>query len=435
MTDLQSWDERVNDVAAKFGLDPFPIVYEVCDYYSMIGHMSYSGLPSMYNHWSFGKDFERTLQMYNAGHEGLPYELIINSDPSIAYLMRENPLYLQILIMAHCIGHSDFFKNNRLFKNTNPSGVLSRSKSAKKRIQSYIEDPSVGINKVEEILDAAHSLRWQCDWYGRERVPYKIQRKELIEKIKEGDESVTGIDPDVVPIEPDYDILGFLAEHGSHLDGWQKDIIQIVRERSIYYVPQMRTKILNEGWASFWHYKIMHELNLPQEFHIPFLKTHNQVVQPIIGRINPYHLGLYLFQKIEKERGIDECFFVRETMHDETAIMQYLDEEMCLDLNLFSFSSKKDKNEKTGYYSIDEVSDDDGWELVKMALVKQTGLNLLPAIYVKEVDSSGCLILTHDHDGRDLELTHADQVVKHTSTLWEDAVKLFTVIEGEPFEI
>ena len=115
------------------GLDWFPIYYETCDYYEMIGHMSYHGMPSHYPHWSYGKTFERTHQLYNAGMEGLPYELIINSDPSIAYLMRENPMYLQLLIMCHCIGHSDFFKNNRMFqgiaaRNRLQSGFAMRAK-------------------------------------------------------------------------------------------------------------------------------------------------------------------------------------------------------------------------------------------------------------------------------------------------------------------
>jgi stage V sporulation protein R len=115
----------------------------------MIGHMSYHGMPSYFNHWSFGKSFERTHFYVQCRSEGLPYELIINSDPSIAYLMRQNELFLQILIMAHCVGHSDFFKNNRCFKDTDPKNVVSRMRNAKKRIQGYVENPSIGIDQVE----------------------------------------------------------------------------------------------------------------------------------------------------------------------------------------------------------------------------------------------------------------------------------------------
>ena len=128
-SDLESWDDKISELALSYGLDWFPITYEVCDYYEMIGHMSYHGMPSHYQHWSFGKKFERTHQMYNLGAEGLPYELIINSNPSIAYLMKQNALYLQILIMAHCVGHSDFFKNNRLFRKRKIKVYCSCSRS------------------------------------------------------------------------------------------------------------------------------------------------------------------------------------------------------------------------------------------------------------------------------------------------------------------
>ena len=122
---LEKWDDKICQLAKQHSLDWYPILYETCDYYEMIGNMTYSGMPTHYDHWSFGKSFERTHQLYNSGTQGLPYELIINSNPSIAYLMLENPAYLQILIMAHCVGHSDFFKNNLTFKHTQPNIVVT----------------------------------------------------------------------------------------------------------------------------------------------------------------------------------------------------------------------------------------------------------------------------------------------------------------------
>ena len=163
LKDLEKWDDKICKIAESYNLDWFPVNYEICDYYEMIGHMSYHGLPSHYPHWSYGKSFERTHQMYNFGIEGLPYELIINSNPSIAYLMRENPLYLQILIMSHCVGHSDFFKNNRSFSNTRPSTAVPRFRNAKKRIQGYIENPNIGLKKVESFLDCLHTIKYQTE--------------------------------------------------------------------------------------------------------------------------------------------------------------------------------------------------------------------------------------------------------------------------------
>jgi len=430
ISDLEKWDSRIIDLSKSYKLDWFPIDYEICDYYEMIGHMSYHGLPSHYGHWSYGKSFERTHQMYNAGLEGLPYELIINSNPSIAYLMRENPLYMQILIMAHCVGHSDFFKNNSQFSKTRPESILSKFRNARNRIQGYVEDPSIGIEAVERILDAAHSIRFQTYRDGQERIPHKDQKDDLIQKIRTSkDEKYKKVDCEKIPINFDIDVLGFIAEHGTHLSDWERDLISIVRDESLYFMPQIRTKILNEGWASFWHYKMMHDLGLDGEIHLPFLKTHNQVVRPHIGAINPYHLGFHLFQRIEREKGLEECFFIREVFHDVAAIRAILTEQDFLDLNLFSYSPKKNS------YTIDDISDTEGWLEVRKSMISNTGTNSIPVIGVVDIEPGSVLVLQHDHDNRDLELTYAEQVVNNISILWEGVVKLHTIIEEEPWEI
>jgi len=170
-------------------------------------------------------------------------------------------------------------------------------------------------------------------------------------------------------------------------------------------------------------------LNLPQKYHLPFLKSHNQVVQPHIGRINPYNVGFHLFNKIEERYGLDRCFLAREICHDESFIREYFTEEDCLELNMFSFSMKR-----TGY-SIDEISDIDGWKQVKQSLIRNISVNTIPKIYVKEMEIGNILSLAHEHDGRDLELSYADEVVKSVMILWSDVVKLHTVIEEEPWEI
>ena len=426
---LSEWDDKICKLAEKEGLDWFPIRYEVCDYFSMIGHMSYHGMPTHYGHWSHGKQFERTHQMYNLGMEGLPYELIINSDPSISYLMRENPAYLQILIMCHCVGHSDFFKNNRMFQNTRPETVVQRFRNAKKRIQGYVEDTNIGIDEVELVLDAAHSLQFQTDRYPNQKLSHSELKKKYIDLINNDEKGEWDhIDINKVPLEPQYDILKFIVEHGN-LENWKKDVITIVREQAQYFITQIHTKIMNEGWASFWHYRLMHKLDLPQEYHIPFLKSHNQVIRPHIGGLNPYHLGFEMFKKIEERHGIEECFLARESSHDVSFLRQYLQEEDARELGLFSFAKKGDN------YSITDISDDYGWENVKRDLLSNIGTNPIPVIYINEIDNENILVLEHDHDGRDLELQHADEVVLHISRLWGDIVKLYTVVEGDTWEI
>tara|TARA_R110001592_G_scaffold188358_3_gene433512 strand:+ start:16349 stop:17659 length:1311 start_codon:yes stop_codon:yes gene_type:complete len=431
LKDLQEWDDRICELARSHNLDWYPITYETCDYFEMLGNMSYHGMPTHYGHWSYGKSFEVQHQKYQSGMTGLPYELIINSNPCISYLMKENPLYLQILIMAHCVGHSDFFKNNRSFAYTRADTIVPRMRNAKKRIQRYIEDPSIGIEKVESIIDAAHALSYQvprhpCDIreLDRERKKWQSANKDSLNSGKISEEKFNAI-----PHQPEFDVLGFISEYARDLQDWEKDCIEIVRDEAYYFMPQIRTKTMNEGWACFWHYKILHELEMPQKYHIPFLKSHNQVVRPHIGSMNPYHLGFYLFNKIEERHGLEECFIARDVHNDESFIRQYLTQEDCEELNLFSFIDKPDMIEVT------EVSDNLGWKHVKDILLKQIGGNSIPVIYVDDVED-GSLILFHEHDGkRDLELGHANKVIEHAKQLWKQEVKLITIIDDAPFEI
>jgi stage V sporulation protein R len=431
--DLKIWDDKICTLAKKFGLDWFPINYEICDYYEMIGHMAYHGMPSHYNHWSYGKSFERTHFFYNSGQQGLPYELIINSDPSIAYLMLQNEFYLQILIMAHCVGHSDFFKNNRCFKETDSKHMVSKMRNAKKRIQGYCENPLIGLQKVENFIDDLHAVRFQTQRYD---IPRKSKQEILNEEIERYNKMKDeGIKLDFSKLEdnllkPDHDILSFLLEYKKGWKTWQMDLLEIVRDESWYFMPQIKTKILNEGWASFWHYKLLHELNLGEEFHVPFMKMHNAVVRPHIGGVNPYHLGFYIFQKLEKEYGLEKCFEVRELHDDVSAIRLFLNEEDIRELNFFSH-----QKQKNGDLIISEVADHDDWRVVRDDLIKNTGINTIPHIYVDRIEKQGNLILKHEYDGRDLEIGYAEKVVNHIGNLWGNEVKLYTILEEEIWEV
>jgi len=427
IAELHRWDEEICKIAKeKYNLDWFPIEYEILNYHEMIGAMAYTGLPTHYRHWSFGKSFERTITRYNLGMEGLPYEMIINSNPSIAYLMLENPMSTHLLTMSHCVGHSDFFKNNRMFKNTDPSNIISRFKAGAKRVQGYIEDPTIGIEKVEAILDACHSIQYQIPRTpGIKRKTEERARKELFVKTKGEFHITNGL------LQNDYNLLGFIRENARNLEDWQQDLIEMVERRAAYFIPQAQTKIMNEGWAVTIHEKIMHDLNLPDKYHLAFLKTHNQVVRPIVGRVNPYHLGYTLFKKIEKDLGFEECLLVRETHDDESFIRKYLDEDLCRDLNLFSYSYNKDREN----YSISDISDEEGWKSVRDALISNVGLKAVPVVYVNDYDKkTNTLYIKHEHDGRDLELSYANKVYSHICYLWNDDVDFTTIIEGEPWE-
>jgi len=429
VADLQKWDDKICRVGEDLGLDWFPIDYEIIDYAEMLGAMAYTGLPTHYRHWSYGKEYERTHTLYNMGQTGLPYEMIINSNPSIAYLMRENALYIHILTMAHCVGHSDFFKQNRMFAHTDPSNIISSFKSAAKYVRQLIEDPSIGIDKVENILDAAHSIKYQVPRYPG--IKYKT-RAEIIESEKEKMMENPDYNPNLskVPIRPEYNLLRFIAEHSKNLEEWERNLILIVEESSKYFIPQALTKVMNEGWACTIHQKIINELNLPDSLYLPFVKLHNQVIRPHLGQINPYHLGYTLFQKIIEEKGFEEAKTIREVHNDITFLRFYTDEEFMREHNYFSYSF----NRKQQSSIVDDISDVEGWEKVRDAMITNVGLNRIPVVFVEEIEKDGTLSLVHEHDGRDLEMNYARKVFDHIKTLWRGEVKLITIVEDEIWE-
>jgi stage V sporulation protein R len=430
--ELSTWDDKIGEVAADFGLNWHDIDYEIIDYHEMIGAMSYTGLPTHYRHWSFGKAYERTHTLYNAGMSGLPYEMIINSNPSISYLMAENQMYIHILTMAHCVGHSDFFKNNRMFLHTAPELIIPKFKAAAKYVKDLIEDPSVGIEEVEHIIDACHAIKYQIPRFpgikrlSNEKIKQIYTQRLLDDEAGEHDD----INLDKIPLERDYNIMSFIIEHSRNLNEWQRNLISIVEDSSHYFIPQALTKIMNEGWAVLMHEKIVQKLNLSDKYHLPFIKLHNQVIRPHLGSVNPYHLGYNIFKKIEERDGFEACLLAREVHNDITFLRNYLDEEMARELNLFSFSYKKPQD----HHSIDETSDTKGWENVRDSLIKTVGLNSVPVIYVEEMKKDHTLILKHEHDGRDLDMKYAQKVFEYIQDLWGDEVKLFTILENEMWE-
>jgi len=430
--ELASWDEKICAVGRKFGLNWFDIDYEIIDYHEMISAMSYTGLPTHYRHWSFGKAYERTHTLYNAGMSGLPYEMIINSNPSISYLMAENQMHIHILTMSHCIGHSDFFKNNRMFSNTSPELVIPKFKAAARYVKDLIEDPSIGIEEVEAIIDACHAIKYQIPRYpGIKRYSHSKLKQLYAERILHDTiGEYDDFDLNKIPLERDYNLIAFITEHSRNLNEWQRNLIHIVEESSHYFIPQALTKIMNEGWAVLMHEKIVKELVLPDKYHIPFMKLHNQVIRPSLGRVNPYHLGYNIFKKIEERDGFEACLLAREVHNDITFLRNYLDEEMCRELNLFSYSFKK----SAGHTSIDETSDEEGWENVRDSLIKTIGLNSIPVIYVEEMLKDHTLVLRHEHDGRDLDMQYSKKVFEYIKELWGDDVKLFTILENELWE-
>jgi stage V sporulation protein R len=438
-SELEMWSRRIEEIAEESGLDCYEQEFELVSYEEMTSYEAYSGMPSHYPHWSYGKAYERirTLNRYNLS--GLPYEIVINANPCIAYLMKDNSLLLQILTIAHVYAHNDFFKNNRLFKTgTRAEHTVEMFKNHAGRVREYIKDPSIGYLKVEKTLDAAHALRYQCE---RTIGTKRLLPDELRERLQSRNIRPAGDfpllepkpaytdEPDLrrLPLEPEEDLLYFISAYG-RLEMWQKDIIDIVREETRYFIPQIETKIMNEGWASFWHYRILNKLELPQKFHFEFLRRHNQIIRPYEGRINPYFLGFKIFMDLceKSDGGTDKIFEARAMERDETFIRRYLTRELCTELKLYEY-------EKHGSeYVVSEVADERGWMKIRNTIASSAGFGNLPVVRVTDWNQKeNILLLEHVFDGRELDVQYANETLKYFVDLWESKVILNTVVEGK----
>jgi stage V sporulation protein R len=454
LSELVDWDVKIREKVAEFGLDCYPQEFEICDHTGMLGYMAYSGMPSHYPHWSYGKSYEKLKTLYDHGVSGLPYEMVINSNPAIAYLMRDNTLLLQILTIAHVYGHNDFFKNNFTYRTTRAEYTIELFKAHTLRVRRYVEDPSLGIEKVERILDAAHALSLNCS---RNLAIRKLSREEQVSRIIE--ESQPKPDPykkiharqpftepniHKLPLNPDEDILLFIRDHNPFLAEWEKDLLTIVDEEAKYFIPMIETKIMNEGWASYWHKRIVESLGIEQGLHIEFIVRHNQVVRPIPGQINPYHLGLRIWEDLHRrytnptaeeierdgspnKSGDAKIFEAREVERDSSFIRRYLTEELMREMDIFQYEPRGDD------LVISKVSDEEGWRQVKDMLIKNVGVNSIPVIKVEDADfgQNRTLYMKHYHDGRDLQLEYAEKTLAYLQRLWGREVVLETILQGK----
>jgi stage V sporulation protein R len=436
LQELREWSEKIEALVEENGLNPYPQEFEICDYEEMLNYETYLGMPSRYPHWSFGKAYERKKTYYRYNLSGLPYEMVINTNPCLAYLMKDNSLLLQILTIAHVYGHNDFFRNNRLFRDgTRAELVLEMFKSHARRVRSYISDPSIGYSKVEAVLDAAHALRLQCyRQVGQKSEDEQSQRARLLQQaipspsdhpLLENSKSPPMPDLHRIPLEPEEDILYFLMRYAP-LSEWEKDIVQMVREESAYFLPQIETKIMNEGWASFWHHRILNQLDLPQPLYMEFMVRHNQVLRPHEGGINPYHLGFAIFTDLAKRHGgePDFIFKVREQERDASFIRRYLTGELCEELNLFAYNKKGNRD-----YVITEIADEEGWKQIRDTLAAEVGMGMIPNVRVMEVQNAErVLYLEHEWEGRELQIKYAHETLRHIARLWGGKVRLRTKV-------
>ncbi|MDW0115981.1 SpoVR family protein [Sporosarcina thermotolerans] len=452
MTDrraLQYAVEEITEIAKGFGLDFYPMRYEVCPADIIYTFGAY-GMPTRFSHWSFGKQFHKMKLQYDLGLSQI-YELVINSNPCYAFLLESNTLLQNKLIIAHVLAHCDFFKNNARFANTRRDMVESMTATAE-RIANY--EMTYGKDEVEQFLDAVLAIQEHIDpslvrWrYGNEEVEEEetkpILRKTAYDDLWEIDNRKLS-SPTLettrkrVPAQPEKDILLFILEHSRELSEWQRDILTMVREEMLYFWPQMETKIMNEGWATFWHQRILREMDLTSDETIEFAKLNANVIQPSRTSINPYYLGLKIFEDIERRydnptkemmefgvtpnSGREKMFEVREMDSDISFIRNYLTKEIVQQEDMYVFEKKG------SYYKISDKE----YRNVQERLIAQRVNGGFPFIVVHDGDyvRNGELYLVHKFEGTELDVPYLENVLPYIHQLWGRIVHLETYTDSK----
>ncbi len=467
---LEKYDREISKIAKKYHLDTYPNQIEIINAEQMMDAYSSIGMPLAYNHWSFGKQLLNVEKSYKRGYMGLAYELVINSNPCISYLLEENTLTMQALVIAHaCYGHNSFFKSNYLFKTwTSPDSIIDYLVFAKNYVSECEE--RYGIDAVEEILDACHALMNNgIDKYKR---PNKISLHE--EKLRQTNReeylqtlvnelwrtlpsAKNKLDPETLqrfPEEPQENILYFIEKHAPLLEPWQRELVRIVRKMAQYFYPQKQTKIMNEGWATFWHYTIINELYetklVSEDFMMEFLHTHTNVIfqpafdSPYYNGINPYTLGFNIFTDLRRicENPTEEdkhwfpdiagtpwletLDFAMRNFKDESFVAQFLSPKVMREMKLFCVLDDDEKEDLI----ITSIHNEEGYQTVRQRLSENYNLSAIePDIQVYEVNRRGdrSLTLRYTQLHRQPLQGTFSEVLKHLYTLWGFPVKLEAV--------
>jgi len=463
---LEQYQSEIERVAQHYRLDTYTNQIEVITAEQMMDAYASVGMPIGYNHWTYGKKFIQTEQTYKRGQMGLAYEIVINSDPCISYLMEENSMAMQALVMAHaCYGHNSFFKGNYLFKSwTDASSIIDYLVFAKK----YIADceHKHGIDDVEACLDACHALmNHGVDRYKRpqkisleaelkrqkERESYLQSQVNMLWRTVSNDENDGGQTKAVFPTEPQENILYFIEKNAPLLKPWQRELVRIVRKVSQYFYPQKQTQVMNEGWACFWHYTILNHLYdeglVTEKFMLEFLHNHTNVVaqadynSPYYSGINPYALGFNMFIDIRRicespteedkqwfpdiagSNWLDTVHFAMENFKDESFISQYLSPKLMRDFKLFHLHDDSNKS----YIEVGAIHNQSGYQKIRTMLSDQYNLSNLEAnIQITNADISGDRSLTLRYiPHQQVALADSkDEVLKHLYYLWKFDVKL-----------
>jgi len=476
---LERFDREIGRIAAdEFGLDTYANQIEVITSEQMIDAYSSVGLPINYHHWSFGKHFVSTEQTYRRGQMGLAYEIVINSDPCIAYLMEENSLPMQALVIAHaCYGHNSFFKGNYLFRTwTSADAIIDYLVFARTYVAQCEE--RYGTEEVELLLDSCHALmNHGVDRYKRpaplslaeeqrrqqERADYmQSQINDLWRTVPGKSRSEIDRDTQRFPEEPQENLLYFIEKNAPLLEPWQREIVRIVRKIGQYFYPQRQTQVMNEGWATFWHYTLLNRLYdegfVTDGFMIEVLQSHTNVVyqpsfdSPHYSGINPYALGFAMMRDIRRicEEPTDEdrhwfpdiagqdwlkvIKFAMANFKDESFVAQYLSPKLMREFHLFAVLDD-DREESL---EVTAIHDEAGYSALRRSLADQYNLGSRePNLQIYNVDRRGdrSLLLRHYRYNRRPLGDSVNEMLRHIRRLWGFDVRLEGVNEEGSTEL
>ena len=446
--ELEESIEEIWEIALRLGLDPFPTHFEVVPASIMYEFGAY-GLPGRFSHWTHGKAYQRMKMMYDYGLSRI-YELVVNTNPSYAFLMDSNSVLQNKLVAAHVLAHSDFFKNNAYFRNTSRQMIEGASINAE-RIRKYefqhgrleVEKFLDKVLSVEEHVDPNPELRrkeWDQEAIEEPRRRHETAYDDLFRLDNSGDGEVAEDQPKrkKSPPEPEKDLLLYIAKQSRYLEDWQRDVIHMVRAEQLYFVPQMQTKIMNEGWASYWHREIMRELDLTEEEYVQFANMNASVLAPSAQQINPYYVGLKIFESIKKrwdspseqekrelgripDQGLAKMFEARELDNDVSFLRNYLTKELVDELDLYIYKREGDQL----------VIVEKDWEKIRDMLVASLTNFGVPYIVVEDGDyrRNGELYLKHMYEGQEIDIKYAERTLEAIFGLWSRPVHLETVLD------
>jgi stage V sporulation protein R len=441
----QEWRDflpQVEKLAVSAGLDYNPVEFESVPE-SFMMEISVYGLPVRMPHWSFGvRDIYQLIQ-HRMGHSRL-FEVVFPGNPGHAYLAQSNSMAENVLVTAHVLGHADFSRNNMLFKRSQQQvsdNIVEHAAQHARQISRAIEEH--GQKRVEAVLDAALALEQHIDVdqsVRRARYPeYAPEKAEIDDdtfrtrfnslEVAEQEASAGARQRAPVPPHPERDLLWFIANYAPDLEGWERDIFLAVREESFYFYPVFATQIMNEGWASYWHARLLREANfLPQQIYVDAIKCHSDVVRPLASgenvalSVSPYYLGFSLWEEIVKRDGLEAARRILKEDDDFSFIRNHLTVEMAEKLQLFRY-----KAEANGSVQVSERDLD----ALREALLAPKYNFGAPSVAATHIRVDGTLDILHDHkvDGRGLDVERGKKVLEYLNRVWRRPVIMHTVDE------